>query len=282
MSAFEFVENLTQADKSRFLMDGSTFLPSIEKMPEIARKRMNDLIGAALGKRPSNERMIYFAGLIAKCGKSSGEVRQRLFYEYAETMRFLYRKEFSSRQVRREELAAYVSSLYQSRGHSTDTQIEANYAVSVALASLKAQSPSIQLNRILIVGPGLDFAPRTDLIDDFEPQSYQPFAVADALLSLGLSDPSQLAIHCIDINDRVVDYLRALRTGKPVSLSIVSGVADTALRPLTTDFKDYFAALGRSIGVEQPLRVPASAIDAFGEVTNRKTRSLSTESALIV
>jgi hypothetical protein len=274
MSAFEFVENLTQADKSRFLTDGSTFLPSIEKMPEISRKRMNDLVGAASGKRPSNERMTYFAGLIAKCGKSNGEVRQRLFAEYAETMRFLYRKEFSSRQVRREDLAAYVSSLYQSRGHSTDTQIEANYAVNVALASLKAQSPSIQLNRILIVGPGLDFAPRTDLIDDFDPQSYQPFAIADALLSLRLSDPSQLTIHCIDINDRVVNYLNALRTGKPVNLSIVSGVADTPLRPLTTDFKDYFGALGRSIGLEQPQRVPAT-------LSRHMAKSLTVKHALV-
>ena len=167
-----------------------------------------------------------------------------------------------------------VSSLYQSRGHSTDTQIEANYAVNVALASLKAQSPSIQLNRVLIVGPGLDFAPRTDLIDDFEPQSYQPFAVADALLSLGLADLSQLTIHCIDINERVVEYLKALKTGKPVNLSIVSGVADAPLRPLTTDFKDYFAALGRSIGVEQPLRVPA-------RLSTHLAKSLTVKHALL-
>ena len=155
--------------------------------------------------------MAYWKGLISKSGSSASQVRQRLFAEYAETMRFLYRKEFSSRQVRREDLATYVSSLYQTRGHSTDTQIEANYAVWVALAGLKAQSESIRLNRVLIVGPGLDFAPRTDLIDEFEPQSYQPFAIADALLGLGLADVSRLTVHCVDINERVVEHLNTFQ-----------------------------------------------------------------------
>ena len=39
---------------------------------------------------------------------------------------------------------------------------------------------------VVVIGPGLDLAPRTDLIDAVAPQSYQPFAVADALLALSL------------------------------------------------------------------------------------------------
>lgn len=252
ISAYEFVEGLSRADRSQFLTEHSSFVPSIERMPNLGRGRMNDLIKASL-KGGDGGRLSYFRAIIAKAGTSDVAIRQRLFAEYAETMRFLYRKEFSSRSLRQEQLAAYVSSLYQNRGHSTDTQIEANYAVHLALASLKAQSPSVKLNRILIVGPGLDLAPRTGLIDEFEPQTYQPFAVADALLSLNLADASKLTIHCVDISDRVVEHIKSLKSKKDTSLSIVSGIAETPFRSLTPEFKAYFAGLGRSVGSVQTL-----------------------------
>ncbi|HMV51960.1 MAG TPA: CheR family methyltransferase, partial [Blastocatellia bacterium] len=172
-------------------------------------------------------------------------------------MKFLYQKEFASRAVKPSEVAAFVASLYQERGHSTDTQIEANFALHTALAALKAQHPETKLNKVLIVGPGMDFAPRTDLIDLFGPQSYQPFAIADSLLALKLAETSRLKIHCVDINDRVLAYLQALGARKEVSLSILSGVKDSAARPLTEDFKDYFRGFGQSIGVESGLEVPA-------------------------
>jgi len=53
---------------------------------------------------------------------------------------------------------AAVASLYQSRGHSSDTEIEAGYAVYVALATLKQLEPQRRIARVLIVGPGLDLA----------------------------------------------------------------------------------------------------------------------------
>ena len=254
ISAYEFVKGLTETDRSQFLAERSSFVPSIERMPNLARGRMTDLI--KVSRKPGDsDRLSYFSTMIAKAGTSDVVIQKRLVAEYAETMRFLYRKEFSSRSVRPEELAAYVSSLYQNRGHSTDTQIEANYAVHLALASLKAQSPSLKLNRILIVGPGLDVAPRTDLIDEFEPQTYQPFAVADALLSLSLADASKLTIHSVDINHRVVEHINSLKSKKETSLSVLSGIADTPLRPLTPEFKTYFTGLGKSVGSEQSLKV---------------------------
>ena len=47
LSAFEFVEGLSQKDRSLFLTDGSRFLPPVERMPDISRRRMNELIAAA-------------------------------------------------------------------------------------------------------------------------------------------------------------------------------------------------------------------------------------------
>src|SRR5262249_6554623 len=153
-----------EADGQKYLAETSEYLPPEAKMPKDARGRMNEFI-IALDKGPEDERMAYFKSMLKKIAPKSTPLNQHLYAEYARTMRFLYRKEFASRNLSRDRLAAYVASLYQDRGHSTDTQIESNFAVYTALAALKAgektKSSTIQLNKVLIIGPGLDFAPRT-------------------------------------------------------------------------------------------------------------------------
>jgi CheR methyltransferase, SAM binding domain len=256
LSSREFVSGLNDAERKKYLADGSDYLPSNEMMPKSSRARMMDFI-KAIGRGSADERLNYGKSLLSQTTNPSIPVDRHLYAEYARSMKFLYLKEFASRAIQKEQQAAYIGALYQDRGHSTDTQIEANYAVYVALASLKTQSPSTRIRKVLIVGPGLDFAPRTDLIDQFGPQSYQPFAVADALIGLQLADAAQLHIHCVDINQRVVNYLRGLKQDKQVTLSILSGIAETASRPLAGGFKEYFRGLGRSIGMEADLKAPA-------------------------
>src|SRR5262249_52453800 len=150
----------------------------------------------------------------------------------------LYQKEFAAKRITDpQQLAAFISSLYQDRGHSTDTQIEANFAIHLALSLLRAQAPATRLNKVLVIGPGLDFAPRTDLIDFIGPQSYQPFALTDALLGLKLADPSGLRVHCVDINDRVISYLQGLPRRHATRLSLLSSMPDRPERPLADEYK---------------------------------------------
>ena len=253
LSAHEFVRGLGEADREKYLSGGLFRLPAGDRIPKLVRVRIGEFI-KAIAKNRDDARLAYFKQLL---NAEKTRPADLLIAEYARAMRFLYRKEFASREIKPEQLTAYISSLYQTRGHSTDTQIEANYAVYTAMAALKAQSPSTQIRRVLIIGPGLDFAPRTDLIDAFGPQSYQPFAVADALLGLKFAQRESLRIHCADINDRVVDYFQGLRRYRAIKLSVLSGVRDTASHPLTGDFKDYFCNLGESIGVESAIEVPA-------------------------
>jgi hypothetical protein len=270
LSAYEFVNGLSESERDRYLAETHDYLPPEEKMPKATRDRMNEFI-RALDRGADDERMIYFKTLLKKAAPKSLTQAQHLYAEYARSMRFLYRKEFASRKFDKERLAAYIASLYQDRGHSTDTQIESNFAVYTALAALKAgekaQSPPMRLNKVLIIGPGLDFAPRTDFIDLFGPQSYQPFAVADALLSLKLCDGAELRIDCVDINERVVAHLQSLRRRVEVTLSILSGVNDVAGRPLSEDYKDYFRNLGGSIGQE-------GALNVSPELSSRLKKSL--------
>lgn len=258
LSAYELVQSLSETDRAKFLVENSNFVPATEKIPKAVKARIGEFIRTLKSGRASeDERLSYFDNWLRKNASPGLSVESLLAAEYIRAMRFLYRKEFASRSIRQEDVAAYVSALYQSRGHSTDTQIEANFAIHEALQVLKFSSPQTKLNRILIVGPGLDFAPRTDLIDLFGPQSYQPFAIADSLLALKLADESKLQIHCVDINDRVIAHLQTLRQRAETRLSILSGVKESAAHPIADDYRNYFLGFGKSIGAESRLNLPA-------------------------
>ena len=73
-------------------------------------------------------------------GLRGAALETRLMREYERAMRFLYEKEFVA--GRTSDSAAAVAALYQTRGHSSDTEIEAGYAVYAALATLKQLAPA--------------------------------------------------------------------------------------------------------------------------------------------
>jgi hypothetical protein len=204
VSAHEFVEN--------------------GELPVPARARLAAFL-RALDHPGSDPRMRYFAGLVAP-GQRTMEF---LAGEYARVTRFLYDKEFAHREH-----------LYETRGHSTDTRVEANYAVWNGLSVIRGIAPGAAIRRVLIVGPGLDFAPRTALVDAHPPQSFQPYAVADALIGLRLARRGDLTIDCVDINGRVIDFIRRFAEG-PRKLELFSTGGDA-------EYERYFHALGSSIG----------------------------------
>ncbi len=195
----------------------------------------------ALAASPRNIRFRYFRDLLDREQVEPSSLRPFLAAQYARAMRFLYKKEFSEKD------SAAIGSLYQQRGLSTDTSVDACYVVYLALATLRQLEPDRHIQRVLIVGPGLDLAPRTGLVETSAPQSYQPFAVMDALVATGLSNLSDLRMSAIDINPRVVAWLQgANRT--PLNLNLYPGIAESARVRLTDDYRTYFAALGTRIG----------------------------------
>jgi hypothetical protein len=189
-------------------------------------------------------------------GSAQDALAERLRAEYVRAMGFLYEKEFVAARAADERAA--TAALYQTRAHSTDTQIEAGYAVSVALATLKALDPASRITRVLIIGPGLDLAPRTGLLESAPPQSYQPFAVADALIALGLSARADLRIDLADINPLVIHHFATVAaTRQPVRLDVVSGLPDDERTRLSEDYRAYVRQWGRAIAV--PAASAASA-----------------------
>jgi hypothetical protein len=216
LSARQFVESLPAPHRSRLLERDFGFPFAL---PADVRARMEDFL-AALRRPVSDERMIYWKRNIEPAQRSA----RSLTLPYARAMRFLYEKEF---------LASPGDSgeLYQRRGHSVDTQVEANYAVSTALAVLSKLDPGAGIEKVLIVGPGLDLAPRTGLRDEFPPQSYQPYLTADSLLRWGLASDDRLSVQCVDINPEVVHFIErfARRRSPELRLAAAGGEADYRL-----------------------------------------------------
>jgi hypothetical protein len=240
LSAKALVDGLTADEREAFLRDGRA--PS-SRIPPAAAARLAALI-RILRSPTTDPRLVYFRDLVDRSfDRSTREAG--LAREYLRAMRFVYEKEFVAAKAARPDEA--VADLYRARGLSTDTEVEAGYLVYLGLGIVKSLDPERQVRRVLIVGPGLDLAPRTSLVETGPPESYQPWAVIDALLALKLSRIDDLVVTGADINSRVVDHLRQAAAAPPM-LHMVSGVSETDGVTFTGDYRDYFAALGNAIG----------------------------------
>jgi hypothetical protein len=245
LSAKALVESLDAGVRDAFLNAAESRPPAI---PPDVRARVSALL-QALDAPTRDPRLTYFRSLVtAETPRGAGR-EPWLAREYVRAMRFVYQKEFVAQ--RSEHAADAVAELYRTRGLSTDTAVEAGYLVSQGLGVAKALAPDSRIRRVLIIGPGLDLAPRTAFVEQGPPESYQPWAVIDALLSLGLSRADDLEVVGADINPRVVEHLRRAHAAPP-SLTLVSEIAESGRISFTSEFRDYFTGLGRSIGEIRP------------------------------
>jgi len=198
------------------------------RVPEDAARRMNAFVSAT----PIAERHVAIRRVV-------GSVEQ-LSHEYERSMAHLYKQEWIPRGKQGPARREFVGETYQSRGHSSDTGLWAAYVTDVGLNIIRGLRPDTRIRRVLLVGPGVDWAPRTAFEEDTPPQSYQPYALADSLIRLKLASPD-LRIDCVDLNPRVVDFIGAFNSRRsPLLLPAMPG---------TGDWSRYFAALGKSAGV---------------------------------
>jgi SAM-dependent methyltransferase len=208
--------------------------PAVSALDEQVLKRINDFLATKL----TGPRIDSLRRPLPATGR-----HEFLEAEYRRAMKFLHEKETPSISKQGEARRTYIASLYQRRGHSTDTQLEANFAVHAGLAFIRELDPAFSARRVLIIGPGIDFSPRTALREEAEPQSYQPYAVADSLVKLGFASLAELEIHGADINPRVVEFLNR----RPRTLSF-------CWNPGELDHEAYFSNLGSSIGTLSPIK----------------------------
>jgi hypothetical protein len=233
-------------------------------------ERIEALLRAVATPR-GDARLIYFGALL---DAAFPDVRTRaaaIAGEYLRVMAFDYQKEFVAQ--RDASPAAAVADLYRRRGLSTDTAVEAGYVVHLGLGVLKGLEPTRRLRRVLIVGPGLDLAPRTALDEQAAPESYQPWAVLDAVLALGLGSLDDLEIVAADINPRVVAHLRRTREHPPL-LRVASSLRESPTLRLAPEYVDYVDRFGAAVS-ELP---PGPARD-LGRGERGKTVSVSARAA---
>jgi hypothetical protein len=274
LSAKALVGGLDAASRDAFLKSPPDVEPPI---PPAVRERVAALL-RALDSPAGDSRLTYFQSLVHTTFPDRRKREAGVLGDYLRAMRFMYQKEFVAQRAG----AGAVAELYRTRGLSTDTAVEAGYLVSLGLGVVKALDPATRIRRVLIIGPGLDLAPRTALIESGSPESYQPWAVIDALLSLGLSRPDDLEVVGADINPRVVQHLLRARATPP-ALTLVSEIGETDRISFTQDFRDYFNGLGRSIGaIEAVASAPRGHLGKVVRVRPAAARALGAEQLDIV
>ncbi len=222
-------------------LSAKAFVENGTRIPPDVQPRIRALLNA-IESRSEDPRLIYFRALVHSTFANENEREHALLDEYRRAMKFVYEKEF----VAQRQGADAVADLYRARGLSTDTAVEAGYVVYNGLGIIRSLEPARQIRRVLIVGPGLDLAPRTSLVETGAPESYQPWAVVDALLSLGLSRLENLVVVGADINPRVVARINQERTAPPI-LALLSGIVESPTVRITDEYRDYFMRLGREI-----------------------------------
>jgi hypothetical protein len=231
-------------------LSAKSLVESGNRIPPDVRPRIRACL-KAIESSSSDPRVIYFRALIHSTFPNANQREEALLTEYRRAMKFVYDKEFVAGRAGQ----TAVAGLYRARGLSTDTEVEAGYVVYTGLGILKSLDPARRIRRVLIVGPGLDLAPRTSLVESGPPESYQPWAVADALLSLGLSQIGDLVLVGADINPRVVGHIESARSAPP-ALMLVSGIGESPTVHVTDEYREYFAQLGRAIGDGSVASVP--------------------------
>jgi hypothetical protein len=229
---------------------------------EIVAGRLEDLLDALAGPDRGNERLRLARDVLARHGISVAapggrerawdfldQVRGRMAAEeeaYARTIT-------SAGNASNDERLSVYARLFAERGLSSDTGMPIGFAVHRSLADLAAadRMPPGGVDRVGIVGPGLDFTDKAEGYDFYPQQSIQPFAVANSLVGLGLSRLDELAITTLDVSKRVTSHLEAAqaRAARGVDYRLHLPLdRDTPLRQWQPGLVEYWEGFGAYIG----------------------------------
>jgi hypothetical protein len=108
-----------------------------------------------------------------------------------------------------EQAAARKQKNRSDAGLPLESPMLVNFAIEDTLQALKTNGTlPARIHRIAVIGPGLDLAGDPDVSDYAPPQSIQPFAVLEAVLRLGVAQPSEVQLAALDLNPVVLANLR--------------------------------------------------------------------------
>ncbi len=234
-----------------------------------ATNRANDLV-RALASPNANEGMMEMRTFLVQRGYSfqSPQERARVKQHLLDNLAHM-RDEFARfRETLKTADPSDEAHLYAQRGISLDSNLWPDYALDRCLSEMAGagmlKPGSVQ--RIAIVGPGLDFANKENGNDFYPPQSIQPFAVLDSLIRLGLTDAKYFQLYTLDISPRVNIHLSRMQrnalAGKPYVVQLPWNSAVPFDKDYFVGFETYWKSLGLQIGQAiKPVPVPRALAD---------------------
>ncbi len=230
---------------------------------------------------PAPPKLASAADAVNAAGDLTANARARLdafiqAIDQLDSERFRIVLEFLRRQrVTQEELTPFLSGIVrrfaleeaglkkkQARadvGVSPETSLLINYAIEETLRALKASHALPErIQRIAVIGPGLDLAGDPDVNDFCPPQSIQPFAVLEAVLRLGAANLSEVQLTAVDFNPLVVSHLRAAVVKARAGQRYVLQLPHPGSAGWNAAAVSYWRHFGETIGTPAaPLSAPA-------------------------
>lgn len=220
----------------------------------LLQERVRDLIRGfqAPGK---NERLVWLRDLAGRHGyrTATPQEREHLARYMSENISRYLAERSQFRRVLETASAndPVTAELYKNRGLSLDTDFRPGYAVDVTLADLQKGGVLRSVERVAVIGPGLDFTDKDNGFDYYPLQTLQPFALIDSLLRLGLAQMPHLHVSVFDISTQVLDHLSRAR--RPYTVQLVLDES----RHWNADVLEYWRQFGDRVGAPvQPLRPP--------------------------
>ncbi len=168
------------------------------------------------------------------------------------------------------------SSLFRTRGLSSDTSLLPNYALEEALKAIQSRGllTAGSVRRVAIIGPGLDFTDKQEGYDFYPQQSIQPFAIIDSLARLGLARADAMRVTTFDLSPRVNDHLQRARQRAQRGQAYVLQLPYDTQAQWKTDAVHYWERFGDRIGS------PLAPIATPSGVTALKVRAVRVRPAI--
>jgi CheR methyltransferase, SAM binding domain len=184
------------------------------------------------------------------------ELRSRVL---SENERYLRRRADADVADASQQRAIHAT-LYRDRGLSSDSSFHVDFALEQALAAVRdrGELTGRPVDRVAVIGPGLDFVDKAQGYDFYPVQMIQPFAVGDSLRRLGVAQ--RPAVTAFDISPRVIAHLRHARQRaarrEPYRLNMLLE-QDRAGSRVDPALVEYWRRFGEHLGTAAAADVPA-------------------------
>ena len=238
------------------------------RLEDVMDGRVADL-AAAVESPGTDERLRFVRGVVERNGIATGAASRAATRRYliALRSRVLLENERYMRRLAALSLAdpsqqrAAQATLYRDRGLSSDTSLRVDFALEQTLAALRDRGElrGRPVERVAVVGPGLDFVDKAQGYDFYPVQTIQPFAVADSLRRLGTTVRPRVTT--FDISPRVIAHLQEARQravrGQAYRLNAVLEQDSTASR-LDPALVEYWRRFGDNVGSPAASQIPVA------------------------